>query len=177
MRATHRRKFFGLSVMAALGLALLPSGASAQQKPLKDLLVGSWTLLLVDEVKADGSQMPDFGPNPLGTLIFTADGHYSLQIMRAGRPKFVSNSPAQGTPDEMKADLQGMISHFGAYTASDADKTVTFRIEGSSFPNWEGTKQTRSITAITNEVLTYTFRPPGGIAEIDHAELAWKRTK
>jgi hypothetical protein len=67
---------------AALGGVLVASGALAQQKSIKDQLVGAWTLLLDDGVKPDGTQIPVFGPNPVGTLIFTSNGRYSLQIMR-----------------------------------------------------------------------------------------------
>ena len=41
-----RRAIFGLPVIAALGLAILPGGATAQQKSLKDQIVGTWTLVL-----------------------------------------------------------------------------------------------------------------------------------
>ena len=47
--------------------------------------------------RSDGTHVPNFGPNPMGMLIFTADGHYSLQIERAGRPKFAANTRTGGT--------------------------------------------------------------------------------
>ena len=85
----HRRGVFVISGIA-LGLALLPGGAFGQQqqqrqapppqaqqpaKPLKDQVVGTYTLLVDDGVKADGTHVPNFGPNPDGLLILTADGH------------------------------------------------------------------------------------------------------
>ena len=170
----HRR-IVGIWAMAALGLAVLPGGAIAQQKSIKDQLVGTWTLLLADEVKADGTQLPDFGPNPMGTLIFTPNGHYSLQIMRFGRPAFASNNFMSGTPAENKAAASGVISHFGTYTADDRDKSFTFRVEASSFPNWEGTRQKRSIAALTDEVLEYSFQTPANPAQ--RTETIWKKVK
>ena len=170
----HRRGIVGIWAIAAMALAL-SGGAVAQQKSIKDQLVETWTLLLADDVKADGTQMPDFGPNPMGTLIFTPDGHYSLQIMRAGRPAFASNNFMSGTPAENKAATSGVISHFGAYVADDRDKSFTFRVEGSSFPNWEGTRQKRSIAALTDEVLEYTFPTPTNRAE--RTETIWKKVK
>jgi hypothetical protein len=35
---------------------------------------------LDDGIKADGSEVR-FGPNPIGMVVFAADGHYSLQII------------------------------------------------------------------------------------------------
>jgi hypothetical protein len=44
--------------------------------------VGAWTLLLDDSVEPGGAQVSTFRPNPVGTLIFTPNGRYFLQIMR-----------------------------------------------------------------------------------------------
>jgi hypothetical protein len=171
----YRRNIVGISALV-MGLAMLPGGASAQQKSMKDLVVGSWTLLLADDIKDDGTHVAGFGPNPDGSLIFTADGHYSLQITRYGRPAFASKDRLKGTADENKAAVQGMVSHFGTYTVDEANKTVTFRIAGSSFPNWEATAQKRAVTAITDDVLTYNAPAPSTSGYI-RAELAWKKTK
>jgi len=41
----NRRCILSISAMTALGLALLPGSAVAQQKSLKETLVGTWTLV------------------------------------------------------------------------------------------------------------------------------------
>jgi hypothetical protein len=171
----HRRNIMGISALV-VGLAMLPGAASAQQKSIKDQLVGAWTLLLADEIKDDDTHVPGYGPNPDGSLIFTADGHYSLQIIRYGRPAFASKNRLAGTADENKAAVQGMISHFGTYTVDEAGKSLTFRIEASSFPNWDGTVQKRAITAVTDEVLTWNTPAPSAAGYV-RAELAWKKAK
>ena len=87
-----------------MGLTLLPSAAFAQQKSLKELLVGAWTLLLVDGKNADGTQVPLYGPNPIGSLIFTSNGRFSVQVMRTiNRPPFASNNRDTGTAEQNKA--------------------------------------------------------------------------
>ena len=174
-----RRSLLEMMGTAALGGVLVASGALAQQKSIKDQLVGAWTLLLDDGVKPDGTQLPVFGPNPVGSLIFTSNGRYSLQIMRVvNRAPFASNNRDTGTADENKAVAQGTLSHFGTYTVDEAGKTINFRIEGSSFPNWENTSQKRLVTALTDEVLTYrkptSSTPDQGFM---HTELVWKRLK
>jgi Lipocalin-like domain len=171
----NRRNILGIGAMVA-GLTMLPAGAPAQQKSIKDQLVGTWTLLLSDNIKDDGTHVPGYGPNPEGMLMFSPDGHYSLQIIRIGRPAFASKNRLGGTADENKAAVQGMISHFGTYAVDEAGKTVTFRIDASSFPNWDATIQKRPITAITNEVLTYETPAPSASGFV-RAELAWKKMK
>jgi len=42
----NRRSVLSLSAIMALGLGLAPSSATSQQKPLKDQIVGTWTLAL-----------------------------------------------------------------------------------------------------------------------------------
>ena len=42
----------GLSSIAALGLALLPGSALAQQKSLNELLVGTWTAVSLEQTIA-----------------------------------------------------------------------------------------------------------------------------
>ncbi|SRR5579871_23057 len=171
----QRWQMVGISALV-VGLVMLPAGGNAQQKSMKDLLVGTWTLLLDDNVKDDGTHAPSFGPNPDGILVFTTDGHYSLQIVRNSRPAFASKDRLTGTADENKAAIQGMISHFGTYVVDEAGKTVTFRIEASSFPNWDATTQKRAITALTDEVLTYNNPTPSTSGYV-RAELAWKKVK
>ena len=106
-----RRSLLEMMGTAALGGVLVASGAVAQQKPIKDQLVGAWTLLLDDGVKPDGTQVPIFGPNAVGTLILTSNGRYSLQIMRVvNRAPFASNNRDSGTADENKSVAQGTLS-------------------------------------------------------------------
>jgi hypothetical protein len=178
-RPMDRRHLLEIMATTALGLALIGSGAVAQQKSIKDQLVGAWTLLLDDGINPDGTHVPAFGPNPVGTLIFTRNGRYSLQIMRVvNRGPFASNNRDAGTAEENKAVSQGTISHFGTYTIDEGGKTLSFHVDGSSFPNWENTSQKRLITAITDEVLTYanpTSSTPG--RGFTQTELAWKKLK
>jgi hypothetical protein len=191
----NRRSTLGIVAMAALGLMLPASGhaqnaqqrppAAAEQKPpapaappksMKEAIVGTWNVLIIDDVKSDGTHVPAYGPNPIGSAIFTADGRYSVQIMRAARPKFASNNRTTGTPDENKAAVQGALAHFGTYSVNEADKTLMLRIEGSTFPNWDGTQQKRIITSLTaGDEVTWTNPTPSTGA--GRTELAWKWAK
>jgi len=171
----HQWNIVGISALVA-GLAMLPGAANAQQKSIKDQIVGTWTLLIDDNIKEDGTHVPVFGPNPEGILIFTADGHYSLQIFRSGRPAFAAKDRLKGTADENKAVVQGMISHIGTYAVDEAGKSFTFRVAASSFPNWDSTVQKRPVTAITDDVLTFTNPTPATSGYV-RSELAWKKVK
>ena len=134
-----------LSAIAAslvlLSLAL-PAGDAAAQGAKS--LAGTWTLVSTDNVDASGKKTPTFGPNPRGSLIFTSNGRYSVNIARASLPKFASDNRAKGTAEENQAVVAGSIAHFGKYTVDEKDKAFTFHIETSTYPNWDGTAQTEA---------------------------------
>src|SRR5215211_4415126 len=108
-----------LSVTALLGFAMAVTSANAQQKSLKDELVGAWSFVSSTGKAPDGS--PVWGQNPKGLLIFMPDGHYASMIMRSDRPKLAANRRLQGTAEENRSVVHGTIASFGKYTV-DEDK-------------------------------------------------------
>ena len=157
-----------LSTMSLLFLGIaLPSGeAIGQEKTLKEQIVGTWTYVSVDTVRPDGSRVPMYGPNPHGLAIFDGNGRYILLTASPDQPKFASNNRMEGTPEEYKAVVQGSISHFGRYTINEADKTITFQIETSTFPNWNGAEQKRPLTITGDELKWTTAASSSGLAEV-----------
>ena len=156
-----------------LGVALSSSNAIGQQKSLEQQIVGAWTYVSVDTVRQDGSREPMYGFNPQGLVIFDGNGHYALVNARADQPKFASNNRMQGTPDEYKFVVQGSIAHFGRYTVNEEDKTVTFHIQTSTFPNWNGVEQKRPVTLVGDELKWTTPGASGG----GQGEVVLRRAK
>jgi Lipocalin-like domain len=144
-----RRNILGLSVIAALGLAFLPGSTLAQQKSLKEQLVGTWTVASWEQTNKDGTKLQRFGANPKGVNVFDANGRFFVMFARADLPKFASNNPMKTTPEENKAVMEGSIAYYGTYTVDEMGKTVTLRVEASSFPNQVGSEQKRTITSLT----------------------------
>jgi Lipocalin-like domain len=149
--------------MVLLGIALAAlasSGAAAQSA--KDL-VGTWTLVSADA----------FGSNPKGYVMFDANGRVSAVLMRSDLPKYASNNRSQGTAEENKATVQGMIAWFGTYSVSGTD--LILHIEGSSFPNWNGSNQKRTNLSVSGDELKWTQPTPsqGGPPVV----VVWKRAK
>ena len=136
-------------VICIVGALVLSAPACAQTA--KDV-VGTWDYVSAETVAPDGKRSPTFGLNPKGIVVFAANGHYALIVTRSGQPKFASNNRMQGTPEENKAIVQGSISHFGTYTVNEADKTITFHIQTSTFPNWDGMDQKRPFTLSGDEL-------------------------
>jgi len=105
-------------------------------------LVGTYTTVSIVTTGADGKKMEPFGPNPQGMTVFTPDGRYMSIVVKPGLAKFASNTRTSATADEMKAVVQGSITHFGKYTVEG--DAINFHIEHSTYPNWDGTTQKRT---------------------------------
>ena len=163
-----RLGILGLSAMLAAGLASSPGSAVAQQKSLKEQLVGTWILVSCDYKAADGTTEPAC-VNSGGTLSFDASGRYTTVITARGRPKFTAgfNSPA----DEFKAAARGLSANFGTWSANDADKIITRHVEGALEPNVEGTDTKDMATVVGDELRLVDADPnPLGVA-------IWRRAK
>jgi lipocalin-like protein len=166
------RRILGICSVAALGCFLLTSSSFAQQKSLKEQMVGAWTLVSVTTKLPDGS--PAWGANPTGLMIFTDNGRYSLHIIRSDLPKFASNNRTKGTPEEYKAVVHGSISNFGTYTINEVNKTFTIRYDGSTFPNRIGKEDTRPIVVEGDELRLTNPAPTTGA---EPSQLVFRRVK
>jgi len=142
--------------LAMLAFGLWTGDAGAQQKSLRDLIVGSWTFVVAEVTAPDGKKSFPFGETPKGLIIFAPDGHFSQIHVASDVPKLASNNRLTGTPEEYSAIMRRSISVFGTYTVDEEKKTVTFNIVSSSFPNWEGEKQTRTIDKLTADEFVNT---------------------
>jgi len=141
-----------LRTIAAAMLALAVSAGAAAAQPAKTLteqIVGSWTFVVATVTAPDGKKSFPFGETPKGILIFTADGRFAQIHVASDVPKIASNNRLTGTPEEYAAIMRRSLSVFGSYTVDEAKQTVTFHIASSSFPNWQGEAQTRSIDKLT----------------------------
>lgn len=143
--------------VAALAATLLlgPGGTVNAEPQAHPSIVGTWVLAAADKLRPDGVRVPDYGPNPHGLCIFTADGYYSLQIYRAERLKFSSGEKFTGTPEEYKDASLGMSAGFGRYSVDPVKHTITFQRDRSSVPNLDDT------TAVNSY-------------ELNGGELSWK---
>ena len=138
-----------IRILAVLALALTGSQAGAQQKNLRDQIVGTWNFVVAEVVAPDGKKSFPFGETPKGVLIFTADGHFAQIHVASDVPKIASGNRLTGTPEEYAIIMRRSISVFGDYSVNEEKKTVTFKIVSATYPNWQGEAQERSIDKLT----------------------------
>jgi hypothetical protein len=164
----QRRTLFALAIAAPF-LASAPHSLAQSAKSL----AGAYSGVSFVTTDAAGKSTPTFGENPRAMLVLTPEGRYSIIVMRASLPKFASNSRVKGTPEETKAVVDGSIAHFGRYTIDEKDKSITFHVESSTFPNWDGVPQKRPFTVKGDE---FSYKVPSASAG-GSAVATWKRIK
>jgi hypothetical protein len=140
-------------------------GTLAQDKAI----VGTWAMVSNTGTDAAGKSTPAYGEKPMGQVIFTADGRYTIVIMRPDIGKFAGNNRLKATDKEKMAVNDGMIAHFGKYKANGKELVVS--IEGSSFPNWNGSEQKRVYTIKGKELRWTNANASAG----GNSELVWKK--
>jgi len=163
-------KIISLATMALYVVLVSPDAAVAQTA--KDL-VGTWTNVSNTNIRPDGSKADVFGPRGTGIVIFESNGRYAIINVNPDIPKFASNNRAQGTAAENKAVVEGSIAHYGTYSYDAANKVINLKIEGSTYPNWAGTEQKRTIITFAGDDLKWSV-----VASIGGTgEVGWKRVK
>ena len=118
IRATHR-----FLVVVAMAFASFAHAQSAKEVSgtggAKEKLIGAWSLVHIDAPGPDGKSVPI--PQPKGMLIYTRDGHMSVQLMYPESANTLSNEYV----------LNGYEASFGSYDVDEIARTVTHHAQGS----------------------------------------------
>ena len=136
--------------------------------------IGAWRLISFAFRKDDGETIYPFGEKAQGSIIYTESGRYSAQLMRIDRPRFAIPDQLKGTIEEIEAGYKGCISYFGSYEIDLENKFIIHRVEGSLFPNMEGSNQLR-LFELSNNRLQLTTPPFKLDGEQAIGILQWKR--
>ena len=80
------KALLSIPIAAALTCGTLTAGVA---EPLKQQLVGTWSVVsFVNENEKTGKTTKVFGSDPKGYFMFDAANHFSINLLRPGRPKF-----------------------------------------------------------------------------------------
>lgn len=100
---------------AAVGMLVQAQGQISD----REKLVGAWHLVRIEVPDPSGKSQPI--PQPKGMLIYTRDGHMSVQLMYPKTTHAQSNEYV----------LDGYEASFGSYDLDEATHTVTHHVQGS----------------------------------------------
>ena len=130
---TTSKALYGLALVAVLALVTFAQAQSAKKVSLakanpgsaassnadKDKLIGAWHLVRIDVPGPDGKPMAL--AQPKGMLLYTRDGHMSVQLMYPNSAHAPSNEYV----------LNGYEAAFGSYDVNEATHTLTHHVQGS----------------------------------------------
>jgi hypothetical protein len=151
-------------ILSLLLPVIIAISSAHAQTPAANPFVGTWKLIAADKLLPDGTRVADYGAQPHGIAIFTADGNVVIEVFRDVRVKFAGNDRAKGTFEEYKdAQLSGSCL-FGTYSVDPASSKVTMKIDRSTFPNNDDTTQVRAYE-LKGDTLSWKVpaRPDGSI--------------
>jgi hypothetical protein len=106
--------------------------------------------------------------------MYDSIGNMSVVIMRPDRPRTSINDKFQATTEDIKSAFDGFEAYFGSYEIDEEKKIVIHHIVGSSFPNWEGTAQTR-FAEFSENLLTLRTPPLPYSGVTVTWKLVWER--
>ena len=109
-----------LTMVAMAGFACAQSSqARIVDQSAKERLIGAWRLVRIESPGPDGK--PDEIPQPQAMLIYTLDGHMSVQLMYPKEASSLSNEYV----------LNGYEASFGSYEVDEETHTLTHHVQGS----------------------------------------------
>jgi len=109
-------------VVAITGVSQAQSAKKQAAEPdsAREKLIGAWHLVRIDAPGQDGKAMDI--PQPKGMLIYTRDGHVSVQLMYPKSAGALSNEYVK----------DGYEASFGSYELDEAKHMVTHHVQGSN---------------------------------------------
>jgi hypothetical protein len=148
-----------LVIVATFGVSPAQSGKdSTAVVQVKEKLIGAWRLAWIEEEGADGK------PTRIerqGIIVYTRDGHMSVQIMA---PKPETLPP--GGP--VRYEQGGYEAYYGTYEVNEQAHTVTHHVEGALVRSLIGNNLTRTYRFSEGQLILKSSRPD------EHWTVAWE---
>lgn len=107
-------------------------------------LVGAWRLVAWEIGYPDGRVSHPYGPDAVGLLCYTPDGHMSASIARAVRQGLSDPNPRRAEEAERAAAFDTFFAYSGRYEVKGRD--VHHHVELALNPGFVGTTQIREAT-------------------------------
>ena len=127
-------------------------------RPVKEKLIGAWRLAWIEEQGADGKTTRS---ERRGVIVYTRDGHMSVQIM-APKPE----TPPSGGP--VQYEQGGYEAYFGTFEVNAEAQTVTHHVEGALVRTLIGNNLTRVYHFSDGQLILKSSRPD------EHWVIAWE---
>jgi hypothetical protein len=146
-----------LSLFIGIAAGTLSGQSHSGNDSVRDRLVGAWRLASLKQEGADGKIRTS---DSTGLLVFTRDGHISVQVMDR-------NPPAQAAAGPEQYSQGGYEASFGTYEIDDAH-TFTFHVEGALVRTLIGKDLPRAFELSGKQLIVKPTRPD------EHWRVTWE---
>jgi len=144
-------RFASFAAVAVLPLAVASSsGALAQQKTIKEMIAGSWSIVSAIDKYEDGTSKNPWGPGVKGNTLFDGNGHFS-QILISGP------EASMKTADPRRPDAY-VVAYYGTYTVNEADRSISTKLEYAAYSARAGAQFTWKVSG-SGDALTFVGSP------------------
>ncbi len=124
----------------------------------KDRFIGGWRLASLEEQGADGAMHE---ADCSGLLVYTRDGHMSVQVMYRNPPSGTGVAPVQYAQG-------GYEASFGTYEIDESARTFTFHVEGALVRTLIGQDLPRSFEFSGKRLIVKSTHPD------EHWRVVWE---
>lgn len=161
MKRYHRLTYLAASML--LPAMLASHGAAGGEADIADRLSGTWTLVSNSDRPGD--------PAMRGIKVVHADGRFAL-IMTRPDSELAVVAAARIEDESAVLPAGGIVEAVhGTFTLDPAASAITFHVEASSFPNWEGVERRREFR-LAGDRWAYSIPLPDWSGT---RELVWQR--
>ena len=145
-----------LFVAAAMTLC---GGQDGSANPgIRKQFVGAWRLARLEQPGAEGKLQ---SADSTGLLVFTDDGHMSVQVMER-------NPQAQAAAKPEQYSQGGYEASYGTYQIDERSHTFTFHVEGALVRNLIGKDLPRAFELSGKQLIVKSARPE------EHWRVVWE---
>lgn len=147
------------SVLLVCAVSLAAGLTGAQERDIRDRFAGAWRLAWLERPGADGVVRR---VKCTGLLVYTRDGHMSVQVMERN-----PEAPAAGAPEQYSQG--GYEASWGTFRVDERAHTFTFHVEGALVRTLAGKDLARAYEFTGERLIVKSTRPD------EHWRVAWER--
>jgi hypothetical protein len=147
-------------VLVLSGTSLAQSTDKMDAGSVKEKLIGAWKLAWEEEQGSDGKMQHIV--NHQGTIVYTRDGHMSVQIMMP------TADAVRDEKNPVKYDQGGYEAYYGTYEVNEQAHTVTHHVQGALVRALIGKDLTRVYSFSDKQLILKSSRPD------EHWTIAWE---
>ena len=130
---------------------------------LRHQLIGAWELVsyVVHSEKSPSKALYPLGEDARGIIMYHESGYMSAQLQRQGQKAFAAVWPAAGSESELAESAKDYIGYSGPFRLDESGNRPVLHhgFVISSFPNWLGDTQKRTVKLEGDDLILGLEKP------------------